>query len=125
MEFFLRETFSVKLGYYTNYANSKEIKWGDSAIKSFLANTGQNSLNLSSDPVAIYSPSALSPSSRTEHVNTSGYCLGLSWSTARISITMTLIREKGKGASQIIDSQPSQVLRLDSTSVYLVASTHE
>ncbi|MCP5497775.1 MAG: transporter, Ompp1/FadL/TodX family protein [Leptospiraceae bacterium] len=124
LEYYLKEKFAIRFGYFTNFANSKEIKWLASAIQSYLAANQRNYGIISYDnPYVYYIPSSLNPPLRFEYVNNQGFSFGMSWVTSSSSITLTYVIEKGKGSSHINSELPSQPLIYNSSSLYLIATS--
>ena len=126
LEYFVIDTLAIRLGTFSNYANTKRISWMNSVIQKYLADNKSNALILNyENPLLVYLPDAVNPSPRFEHVNNFGYSLSLSWTTAKSSITLTYLLERGQGTSRILDSELTQILKYRGDSVYIVASTHE
>jgi hypothetical protein len=123
LEFFPVPTLSLRLGLYTNKANSKKIDWGRSAVDVYLRETGNSNIAVGSN--SIYSPEALQAKVRFEHVNVQGYTMGFGWETAKSSISLTYLYEYGRGGSQIDTSQLPQTMIYRNQSIYLVASSHQ
>lgn len=122
LEYYLTETLAFRIGSYTNYANSKNINWLDTAVNTYLSEQNLTTFVISNN--LLYQPESLQPKSRFEHVDTFGYSMGLSWTTAKTSITLSYVREQGNGGSQIDTSQPAQTMSIRNYSIYLVASSH-
>lgn len=126
LEYFIIDSVAIRLGYYTNQSNHKKVDWLTAAMKKIAAANNQNLLTVNNTtPLSFYAPNALNPDPRFEQVNNNGYTLGMSWATASNSVTMTYVLERGRGGSQINSSQLPGILKYYSSSLYLVASTHQ
>jgi hypothetical protein len=126
LEYYLFETLAFRFGTFSNFANTKKITWMDSVVHKYLSDAKQNAVILNyENPLLVYVPTEWNSPSRYEYVNNFGYSFSLSWATAKSSITLTYILERGRGSSQILDSQLAQTLKYSGNSVYIVASTHE
>ena len=123
LEFFPIPTLSLRMGFYTNKANSKNINWGRSAVDLYLREIGQNNVQVTD--TMLYAPESLQAKVRFEHVNVQGYTLGFGWETAKSSISLTYLYEYGRGGSQIDNSQLPQTMIYRNQSIYLVASSHQ
>ncbi|MCB1157469.1 MAG: transporter, Ompp1/FadL/TodX family protein [Leptospiraceae bacterium] len=122
LEFFPIDILALRFGMYTNFSNNKPIEWGDAAVDLYLTETSRNSISLANN--LIYQPEVLQAKTRLEYINNTGYSLGISWATAKSSITLTYIYEYGKGVSQIDPSQLPQSVVYRNTAFYLIASSH-
>ncbi|MBP7281070.1 MAG: outer membrane protein transport protein [Leptospiraceae bacterium] len=124
MEYFLTDNFSVRGGAFTNNSNSKNISWLRTALES--ANREINDRELvaqTADGSVYYQISSLRAPVRNEYVNLIGYSLGFSWSTSRASLGLTIVREAGRGGSQIDSTRPSQQMSYESTAIYVIVSS--
>jgi long-subunit fatty acid transport protein len=123
-EYYLSENFAVRLGYFTNRANSTEIDWLDGTIAAAARNAGRNYIRVPLQSAGLYYniPGA-DARERFEYAHLHGYTLGLSWGDARSSLTVSYILEKGQGSAQIDSGQSPQKLRMRSSSIMIVAST--
>jgi long-chain fatty acid transport protein len=125
VEYFLTEVISLRLGMFTNYANTKNQSWLTTAAiaanKSIVGDSeriftdGTNTVN--------YRLPFLKDNPRNEHVNNLGYTVGFSFSTAKASIGINIVKEKGRGFSALDSTRASQPLLYDSTSIYVVVSS--
>lgn len=126
IEYFLIDTIAFRLGYYTNKSNHKKIDWLRAAAQMYAAENKANAAVISyNSPQVFYLPYNLNPPSRFEHTDNRGLTLGLTWASAKSSITFTYVLERGQGGSQINTSQLPGVLKYYSSSFYLVASTRQ
>jgi len=125
VEHYLTENLAIRLGTFSNYANSKNIDWSERAIVLALRSEGKHLLStgLVNNSKIYYTLAALDTQERFEYVDLYGYSLGLSWGDARSSITLTLVSENGAGGAQIDQSLLPQRLVYRSFAIYIVAST--
>ncbi|MCX7999502.1 MAG: transporter, Ompp1/FadL/TodX family protein, partial [Leptospiraceae bacterium] len=125
LEYYLTEYLSIRLGSFTNYANSKNQSWLTSALIAANRELAGDSENLFNDgnTVVKYKLPTLRDNPRNEYVNNIGYTLGFSFSTAKASIGVNIIREFGRGHAKLDADRPNQPLLYDSTSVYVVVSS--
>lgn len=124
VEYFLTDILSISAGMYTNKANTKDIKWIDSAIDvSIRSLIGTELVAKSGNDDLVYSIPRAQENPRNEHVNNIGYSLGLSWATAKASISLSIVREAGRGQSRIDVNSLSQPLLYNGFSIYLVATS--
>ncbi|MEM7182488.1 MAG: hypothetical protein AAF518_16355 [Spirochaetota bacterium] len=129
LEFFITPNLAIKFGYFTNYANNKNISWVESA----LATSARG--NLASGIVPLYGESfseqgfigyripQLQERERTEHVDLFGYTLGISSSFHDSSLSIILIWEKGQGGGSGNSDVGSSKIIYDSLNLYMAAST--
>lgn len=125
LEYYLTEYLSLRLGSFTNYANTKNQTWLTSAMIAYnrqIAGDSETILNDGST-VVNYKPQALRDNPRNEYVDTIGYTLGFSFSTAKSSIGINLIKEYGRGHAKLDSDRANQPLVYDSTSIYVVVSS--
>jgi long-chain fatty acid transport protein len=124
IEYFLTDYIAIRAGAFTNYSNAKKIDWLTSALQArnrsisdseTIATVGTTTLN--------YRIPSLRDNPRNEYVNNIGYSLGLSFSSAKATLAVNIIRENGLGASQIDSSRPAQQMGFESTSIYVVVSS--
>ncbi|MCB1158351.1 MAG: transporter, Ompp1/FadL/TodX family protein, partial [Leptospiraceae bacterium] len=125
MEYYLTTNLALLGGVFTNYSNAKEVKWEESAFqlagKALLGS--EYSSKASEDLTLAYAYPEFRNNPRKEFVNNLGYSVGISFASAKASISLTLIREKGLGQSRIDYNSLSQQFQYNSTSIYLVASS--
>ena len=123
-EYFLSDILSFSAGTFTNNANTKEIKWADSAIDlSIRSLVGAELIAKSGNNDLVYKIPRAQENPRNEYVNNIGYSFGLTWATAKASISLSIIREVGKGQSRIDANSLSQPLLYEGFSFYIVASS--
>jgi long-subunit fatty acid transport protein len=125
LEYYLTDNFSVRAGGFTNNANSKNISWLRTAVEAANRDAGSDreTISQTQNGIISYQLSSLRTPVRNEYVNLIGYSLGFSWSTSRASIGLTIVRESGKGGSQLDETRPSQQMSFDSTAVYVIVSS--
>jgi hypothetical protein len=125
IEYFLVENISVLLGGYTNFANSEKISWNETALQQAAKNIvgKEYASRLDASTTVAYAFNNLADRVRNEYVNNIGYSFGIAYSSANASISLSILREIGKGTSQIDPNGLSQPLVYDSTSMYLVATS--
>jgi hypothetical protein len=126
LEYYLTDSFSVMGGVYTNLSNSRPINWNEEAIalafrnqlsgQTYLENT-TGTTNLRVDvPGLTYNP-------RNEFSNNRGFSIGFGWSNATTGITFTIVRETGRGSSQIDRNSLPQSFIMDTASAYIVVTS--
>lgn len=125
IEYFLSDNFSIRAGMFTNNSNSRNVNWLRTAVEGANRDLGSDSEILAQTPNGTinYQLSALRNPVRNEYVNLKGYSLGFSWSTSRASIGLSIVKEVGKGGSQLDATRPSQQMTYDSTAVYVIVSS--
>ncbi|HMW03872.1 MAG TPA: outer membrane protein transport protein [Leptospiraceae bacterium] len=125
LEYFLTDNFAIRAGLFTNNANSKDISWVRSAIEGANRDLGSDAEVVAQTPNGVinYQIPALRSPTRNEYVNLKGYSLGFSWSTSRASIGLSVVKEVGKGGSQLDETRPSQQMTYDSTAIYVIVSS--
>ncbi|MDX1960120.1 MAG: transporter, Ompp1/FadL/TodX family protein [Leptospiraceae bacterium] len=124
LEYFLTEYIAIRVGGFTNYANSKKIDWLTSALQARNRSISDTEVISTQGNTTIqYRIPALRDNPRNEYVNNFGFSLGLSFSTSKASIAINYIRETGLGASQVDNTRPSQQLQYNSESFYVVVSS--
>lgn len=123
-EYYVSENLAIRLGLFTNRANSQEIDWLEGTIAATARNLGRNYVRIPLQNSGLYYniPGADAPE-RLEFAHLNGYTLGVSWGDARSSLTVSYILERGRGTSQIDSGQSPQQLRVRSSSIMIVAST--
>ncbi|MCB1175099.1 MAG: hypothetical protein KDK39_16110 [Leptospiraceae bacterium] len=123
LEYFITDTFAIRLGGYSNLANTPDKK--DTLI-SILDNTVTRSqspasgLTVTQNLGYYYEPNQ---SDELEHVDLYGYSLGFAFSSGSSSVSLSFSREFGKGWGNIADEGLPQQMRARSTAVYLTATT--
>jgi hypothetical protein len=123
-EIYITEFMSIRLGGYTNFANSKPLSWTNTALSAANKNLGDTETIYNENNLAVnYKVSGLRENPRNEYVNNIGYCFGFSFSTAKASIGINIIKEVGRGVSQIDSTRPLQSMTYDSSSVYVIVSS--
>ncbi|MCB1190577.1 MAG: hypothetical protein H7A23_20020 [Leptospiraceae bacterium] len=133
LEYFPKETLSLRGGVFTNRANTKKIKWADTLLINSISNFGEDSIlnlaNTSNQQVSIlYVPQIgelFGEKSRGEYINTIGYCLGISWNLPSASFNLSVVYEHGKGNSKIENSNPLQTVIYEAVSMYLAVSSKQ
>ncbi len=125
LEYYFTEYFSLRLGTFTNYANTKNQSWLTSAAIASNREIGRQNEFLLNDGSTIvnYKIPSLRENPRNEYVNNTGYTLGFSFSTAKASIGINLIHEFGKGHAKLDSDRPNQPLHYNSSSIYVVVSS--
>lgn len=125
LEWYLTDNFALRLGAFTNRANSAEIDWGRRALILDARNKGAHQAIYTTRVKSslVYNIPAFDALERFEHVDNTGYSLGLSWGDARSSLTITYVIERGRGMAQIDANLLPQPLEFNSGAFYLVAST--
>ncbi|HRG46521.1 MAG TPA: outer membrane protein transport protein [Leptospiraceae bacterium] len=124
LEYFLTDNFSLRGGVFTNNANSKNINWLKTAVESANRSVSDSEVIAQTPNGTVnYQLSSLRAPVRNEYVNLIGYSLGFSWSTSRASLGLTIVRESGRGGSQLDSNRPSQSMLYDSTAVYVTVSS--
>lgn len=123
LEFFINPMFSVRLGTYSNQANTRSYNWKRSVGEFILADNQLNYIQWGEN--GYYYPQALQPQVRYENVDIRGYSFGLSIESAVSAISLTYVYEYGRGSSQISASQLPQSLIYRNRSIYIVASSHQ
>ncbi len=100
MEYFITPKIAIRLGHFTNNANSKEISWKDYTIdKEIYDNVVRNGqiAFAANDGIVIYNIAKVHPPNRNEHVNLKGFSFGMSWETDTSALGITYVYEKGIG----------------------------
>ncbi len=125
IEYYLTDNFSMRAGTFTNNASSKNISWIRTAVEAANRDAGSDreTLAQTQNGIISYQLSSLRTPVRNEYVNLIGYSLGFSWSTSRASIGLTIVKESGKGGSQLDSTRPSQQMSYDSTAIYVIVSS--
>jgi hypothetical protein len=124
VEYYLVDTFAISGGIFTNNANTKPISWTESAIDLGLQNSFSNQIQLSNGNNSItYRNPRSGTNPRNEHSNNRGISLGVSWVTAKSSISLTYIREIGRGNSRIDPNSLSQAFEYKSETIYIMISS--
>lgn len=124
IEYFLTDNFAFRLGGFTNNANTRNVSWITSALEA--ANRDirpQETIARTQNGQVDYKLGTLRDPLRNEYVNLRGASIGFSWSTSKASFGITVIKEFGRGASQIDASRPIQTLVYDSTAIYVIVSS--
>jgi hypothetical protein len=123
-EIYLTEFMSIRLGGFTNFANSKPLLWINTALSAANKALGDTETLYSQNDLALnYKVSSLRENPRNEYVNNIGYTMGFSFSTSKASIGLNFIKEFGRGVSQIDSTRPLQSMTYDSTSIYVIVSS--
>ncbi|MCB1158605.1 MAG: hypothetical protein H7A25_05850 [Leptospiraceae bacterium] len=124
LEYFFFENFAIRIGGFSNYSNTRKIDWLDSSIDLLILNASQsNTIRVSNNPLISYFPEDIQAPQRFEHVDLRGGTLALTWATAKTSVSLTGIYEKGFGSARIISSSPAHPLIYKNVTLYLTAST--
>ncbi|MCB1178744.1 MAG: transporter, Ompp1/FadL/TodX family protein [Leptospiraceae bacterium] len=124
-EYFLTEVISLRVGAFTNYANTKNQSWLTTAAIAANKSIAGDSEKIYSDGINTinYRIPFLRDNPRNEHVNNIGYSLGFSFSTSKASIGINIVKEKGRGYAALDSTRASQSLLYDATSIYVVVSS--
>jgi hypothetical protein len=123
-EYYLTDYLSTRLGFFTNNANTKPLTWTNSALAAANKTLGASEPIYNRDGVAVnYKLPSLRDDPRNEYINTKGISIGFSFSTAKASIGLNLVKEFGRGVSQIDTTRPLQSATYDSTAIYIVVSS--
>jgi hypothetical protein len=125
IEYYLTDNFSIRAGSFTNNASSKNISWIRTAVEAANRDAGSDreTISQTQNGIISYQLSSLRTPVRNEYVNLMGYTLGFSWTTSRASIGLTIVKESGKGGSQLDGTRPSQQMSYDSTAIYVTVSS--
>ena len=130
VEQYLTDRLFVAGGFFTNKSNHAERSWLDSAAAASGRNTNNGSTFQNGNIVVptrggylAYRIPFFADTERFESVRNQGLSLGLGWSDEKSSISLTLIREWGRGSAQIDSSQPAAPLRYESRGAMIVAGT--
>ena len=130
VEQYLSDRLFVAAGFFTNKSNMAERSWGESAMAAAGRNTNNGSTFQNGNVVVptrggylAYRIPFFADTERFEVVQNRGGSFGLGWSDERSSITLTVVREWGRGSAQIDASQPAAPLRYESRSFMIVAGT--
>lgn len=122
VEYYLTETFLVRAGAYTNFANTEDVDWRRSAIANDLRSLNNSDGSILIAPGLTYQPQELEPRVRNEHVDLYGYAFGVGLADATSSISLTGVYETGRGGGIVIDTAPAQTVVQRNFSVHIVAS---
>jgi hypothetical protein len=123
-EIYLTEFMSIRLGSFTNFANSKPLVWTNTALSAANKSLGDTETLYNENNLAInYKVGSLRENPRNEYVNNVGYTMGFSFSTSKASIGLNFIKEFGRGVAQIDSTRPLQSMTYDSTSIYVIVSS--
>ncbi len=124
-EYFLTEFFSIRLGTFTNYANTKRKSWIESVASNlFLEESGDISvIYADSSTILAYRWPFLRENPRNEYLNTFGYSIGFSFSTAATSFGINIIKEFGRGSAEIDSGRPIQPLNYNATYFYVAITS--
>ena len=115
---------SLRGGYYTNYSNNSDISWLEANIATSVRSQALNQIQtLVGNTYVVYNIPMFDALTRNEYVDTFGYSLGFAWETAKSSISLTAVVERGRGQAQIASSLVTQPLSYRSFAFYAVAST--
>ena len=124
VEYFLTDFLALRLGVYTNNANTKKIDWMTSALQAYNRAAGDTETIASSGGNSVqFRIPTLRDNPRNEYVNTMGYSFGFSFATAKAALSLSIIKEHGKGAAQLDSMRPAQQLTYDASSIYLVITS--
>lgn len=122
-EYFLLPTVSLRIGTYSNNANTSSYNWKRAVGEFILANQQKNYIDLGNN--TVYYPEILQRKTRYENVDLRGYTIGISFESNISALSLTYVYEYGKGASQISASQLPQSLIYANKSIYIIASSHK
>ncbi|MEM7182413.1 MAG: transporter, Ompp1/FadL/TodX family protein [Spirochaetota bacterium] len=124
IEYYLLDNLSLLLGSYTNDSNAPKIDWADTAIKDYARSIIGSEVSATANGLTLaYAIPAFQFNPRSEYVNNIGYSVGLSWASAKASISLTIGRETGYGTSKIDVNSLAQPLQYSGTSFYIVATS--
>ncbi|MCB1157109.1 MAG: hypothetical protein H7A25_15910 [Leptospiraceae bacterium] len=119
MEFFLTETFAIRLGTYTNYSNAERHSNLQMQISRFYSNP-YSPLPLPVTDKFYYIPT----SERTEFIDNFGYSIGFAFESTRSVISLSFIIEKGRGRGFAFNSMIPQTIKELNLSAYFSAGTN-
>ena len=123
-EYFLTDNFALRLGGFTNKANTRNVSWLESATLAYLRQTEPvETIQRNGDGQIDYKFGALRNPIRNEYVNLIGGSFGFAWATSKASFGVTIVKEYGRGSSQIIETNPIQTMVYDSTAIYVIVSS--
>ncbi|MBX7059679.1 MAG: outer membrane protein transport protein [Leptospirales bacterium] len=121
-EFFLNDQFSVRFGYFTNKANSKDIKFNEVVLSEVLRSIYSSGIVVLG-PGLLYQPVLLEdPAERSEHIDLQAYTLGFGLADANSSISVNAVYEFGSGGARATIGPGSGRAEQKNLSIYLVAS---
>lgn len=123
-EIYITEFMSIRLGTFSNLSNSKPLNWGTTALSAINKGLGDSETIFSNNTLSVnYKIPTLRENPRNEYVNNIGYSFGFSFSTAKASIGLNIMKEVGRGVSQIDSTRPLQSMSYDSSSIYIIVSS--
>lgn len=123
-EYFLADSFSISSGLFTNEPNVKPVSWLESSIDLAIQNQTGNQLKSTSGGASVtYQNPRSGTDPRNEYSRNRGISLGMSWVNAKSSISLTYIRELGKGNSRIDPNSLSQSFEYSSHTFYVMVSS--
>lgn len=117
-EIFLSEFIAFRAGFYTNNSNNTKFSWIQGALKMIYEDTaGLDGMHVDSN-IFIKGPGL-----RDEYVNLKGYTFGLGFYTGGNSISISYVREVGRGISAIPVGKLPQIVVVNYNSFYLTATS--
>ncbi len=123
-EYYLTDNFALRLGGFTNNANTRNVPWHESATLAYLReNRPLETISKNADGQIDYKLGSLRTPVRNEYVNLIGGSFGFAWATSKTSFGVTIVKEYGRGSSQIIETSPIQTMVYDSTALYVIVSS--
>jgi hypothetical protein len=123
-EYYLADTFAISGGFFTNNSNAKPISWLESAVDLAIQNMNSNQVVTSSGNGSIvYQIPRSGTNPRNEYSNNRGFSFGMSWVTAKSSVSLTYIREIGRGQSRIDANSLSQKFEYNAQTLYVMVSS--
>lgn len=101
-EQYLNESFSFRIGYYSNQSNVKPINLENTGTAALAVLMNANSLSIPvGDGVFQYLIPELKSPQRREDIDAYGYTFSFSWEMGNSFLGFSYIREIGKGHSQL------------------------
>lgn len=103
LEYYVFEFLALRMGFYTNNSNAKDISWMQAAIKTSVTNLAQVVTQNNGNTIII-ALNDLKPSvDRNEFVNLRGITIGFSYETSKAIFSMTYVNESGRGSAQPVE----------------------
>ncbi|MEM7179552.1 MAG: hypothetical protein AAF518_01470, partial [Spirochaetota bacterium] len=120
LEYYLTDSFILRMGYYTNNSNGKISSWEQTALELAINEQqlgGNFTLPLQENLEYIYL------SNRQEYVNKFGYTIGFGYATARSSFAINVARENGSGGARLEESELPHQMFKSKTTIYFTATS--
>ncbi|HMV42150.1 MAG TPA: hypothetical protein PK079_04785 [Leptospiraceae bacterium] len=122
LEYYLFEFLAIRLGYYTNYANAKNISWFESALKTSISSAAQFVTQNNGNTIVVALNDFRPSIDRNEFVNLRGITLGFSYETSKAIFSITYINESGRGNAQPVETILPAAYRVYNDRVYIGAT---